>query len=139
MQAGFNHYELFFDDCTIPPPDIIKKFLDICDRYACFTHLHRNNHACTSSADTNDIHTYTYIHVHITSESGTIAVHCKAGLGRTGTMVALWMMKHQGMNAAECIAWQRIVRPGSVIGPQQHFLEMCEVCCACIYVYMSFE
>ncbi len=49
-------------------------------------------------------------------------MHCKAGLGRTGTLIACYMMKHFQMTAAECIAWLRIVRPGSVIGPQQVLL-----------------
>ncbi len=32
------------------------------------------------------------------------------------------MMKEYGLTAAECIAWTRIARPGSIIGPQQQFL-----------------
>jgi len=54
---------------------------------------------------------------------GGIAVHCKAGLGRTGTLIGCYMMKHYRLTAAETIAWIRICRPGSVIGPQQNFVE----------------
>jgi cell division cycle 14 len=43
---------------------------------------------------------------------GALAVHCKAGLGRTCTLIALYMMKHYSFTAREAIGWLRIVRPG---------------------------
>jgi hypothetical protein len=43
---------------------------------------------------------------------GVVAVHCRSGLGRTGTLIGLWLMRHRGFAAREAIAWVRIVRPG---------------------------
>ena len=55
-------------------------------------------------------------------EKGALAVHCKAGLGRTGTLIGLYAMKHFKFPAAAFIGYIRICRPGSILGPQQQFL-----------------
>lgn len=90
-REGFKHFDLYFDDCSVPTLATVDKFLSI-----------------------------------VEGEDGMVAVHCKAGLGRTGTMIAVYLMKHYGWTASECIGWLRIVRPGSVIGPQQQFLHEAE-------------
>jgi hypothetical protein len=56
------------------------------------------------------------------STEGVVAVHCRSGLGRSGTLIALFLMLKHGFPAEEAIAWLRIMRPGSVLGKQQHSL-----------------
>lgn len=56
------------------------------------------------------------------AHQGGVAVHCKAGLGRTVTLMGLYVMKHLHFPARAFIGWSRIIRPGSVLGPQQQYL-----------------
>ncbi|XP_056112552.1 dual specificity protein phosphatase CDC14AB isoform X5 [Rhinichthys klamathensis goyatoka] len=69
-----------------------------------------------------DVITRRFLHI-CESTDGAVAVHCKAGLGRTGTLIGCYLMKHYRFTASEAIAWIRVCRPGSIIGPQQHYLE----------------
>ncbi|NUO15598.1 MAG: dual specificity protein phosphatase family protein [Planctomycetaceae bacterium] len=51
-------------------------------------------------------------------EGHAICVHCGAGIGRTGTMLACYLVS-QGAGAAEAIARVRKARPGSVETEEQ--------------------
>ena len=44
-------------------------------------------------------------------------------------MIGCYIMKHYNFPALALIGWMRICRPGSVLGPQQHFLTVMEAKC----------
>jgi len=52
------------------------------------------------------------------SEGRTVAVHCAAGLGRTGTVIASYLTR-SGLPAADAIERVRTLRPGSVETQEQ--------------------
>ena len=43
-------------------------------------------------------------------------------MGRTGTLIGAYLIWKYGFTATEAIAFMRIVRPGSVVGPQQQYM-----------------
>ena len=90
---GINHLDMIFDDGTVPPLPMVKKFIRLA-------------------------------HDMITVKHKAIAVHCKAGLGRTGCLIGAYLIYRYGFTANEVIAYMRFMRPGMVVGPQQHWLHL---------------
>lgn len=122
---------MVFTDGTPPTDSILNNFLNLCEQYI-NDDLDAINRNKNINGKTN------------TFKCGdAVAVHCKgkcdnrkscfiihlfdyynflAGLGRTGCLIASYIVKHWSFTAVEAIAWIRICRPGSVIGTQQQWL-----------------
>jgi hypothetical protein len=58
----------------------------------------------------------------VDAAQGPIGVHCGAGQGLSGTLIALYLMRRHGFAAREAMGWLRVVRPRSVVGVERDAL-----------------
>ena len=81
-----------------------------------YLHIHSNDMGVPEFEDL--IKAVDFIHQRITNNE-PVMVHCLAGLGRTGTILACYLIKYQKLSADDSIQKVRESRPGSI----QSFLQ----------------
>jgi cell division cycle 14 len=111
VDRSIDHVELYFDDGTNPTDEIVRKFIDMADEVI-------------EGGGVVAVHVSHSLARAQVSRDWTLNLRsqCKAGLGRTGTLIGAYLIWKFGFTATEAIAFMRIVRPGTVVGPQQQYM-----------------
>jgi atypical dual specificity phosphatase len=61
------------------------------------------------------------------ADGEVLAVHCKAGLGRTGAVLAAWLIREGGLTAEDSMGRLRRIEPGFIQSKvQEDFLHCYE-------------
>ena len=76
-----------------------------------YLHVHSNDMGIPEFSDLVD--SVDFIHQRITNDE-PVMVHCLAGLGRTGTILACYLIKYEDMTADDAIEKVRRERHGSI-------------------------
>jgi len=76
-----------------------------------YLHVHSNDMGIPEFSDL--VNSVDFIHQRITNEE-PVLVHCLAGLGRTGTILACYLIKYEDMTANDAIEKVRRERHGSI-------------------------
>ena len=76
-----------------------------------YLHVHSNDMGIPEFSDL--VNSVDFIHQRITNDE-PVMVHCLAGLGRTGTILACYLIKYEDMTANDAIEKVRRERHGSI-------------------------